>query len=44
MKCLAHKIITYYWQNYYEYATVLYNKVQVNGTRFYEVVGIINVS
>ncbi|AUC76549.1 MULTISPECIES: DUF6515 family protein [unclassified Olleya] len=30
-------------QTYYEYANVLYEKVQVNGTRAYEVVGIIDM-
>lgn len=30
-------------QTYYEYANILYEKVQVNGTRAYEVVGIIDV-
>ncbi|SFW21090.1 DUF6515 family protein [Cellulophaga fucicola] len=31
-------------QSYYEYANVLYEKVQVNGTRAYEVVGIIDMN
>ena len=30
-------------QTYYEYANILYEKVQVNGTRAYEVVGIIDM-
>ena len=30
-------------QTYYEYANILYEKVQVDGTRAYEVVGIIDV-
>ncbi|QRM90306.1 hypothetical protein FG167_14030 [Lacinutrix sp. WUR7] len=30
-------------QNYYEYANILYEKVQVDGTRAYEVVGIIDM-
>ncbi|WP_452219395.1 DUF6515 family protein [Lacinutrix undariae] len=31
-------------QTYYEYANVLYEKVQINGTRAYEVVGIIDIN
>ena len=30
-------------QTYYEYANVLYEKVQINGTRAYEVVGIVDM-
>ncbi|MDO7173522.1 DUF6515 family protein [Mariniflexile sp. AS56] len=30
-------------QTYYEYANILYEKVQVNGTRAYEIVGIIDM-
>ncbi|MDP5105442.1 MAG: DUF6515 family protein [Polaribacter sp.] len=30
-------------QTYYEYANILYEKIQVNGTRAYEVVGIIEM-
>jgi len=30
-------------QTYYEYANILYEKVQINGTRAYEVVGIIDM-
>lgn len=30
-------------QTYYEYANILYEKVQIEGTRAYEVVGIIDM-
>jgi hypothetical protein len=35
--------VVYDGQTYYEYANVLYEKVQVDGTRAYEVVGIVDV-
>lgn len=35
--------VVYDGQTYYEYANILYEKVQVDGTRAYEVVGIVDV-
>ncbi|MUH36155.1 hypothetical protein D9O36_09900 [Zobellia amurskyensis] len=39
----GHEKVTIDGQTYYEYANILYEKVQVQGTRAYEVVGIVEM-